>query len=579
MRTPAEERIAPASGSILPAQAKDRPGLHALLLDSVRESVIASDLDGRVLYWGQGAEKLYGYKAEEALGKPCRDLVGDIDAPDEEALRKLFVAKGSWHGERVRRRKDGSTFWASISLSPITGETGLPAGFIGIDADITDRKTAAEALRLSEEKFKTAFQASPHPIFITCAADGRFLDVNNAFTAITGFSKSEALARSSLDLGFWVHPEDRLLLIGALKPGLPGTGLEFPFRTKSGGIFIGLVSSQMIQLGSESCLVSSVADITEQKKTEEKLRASAERFSDIASNIPGVIYQLRNGRTGSLEVPYMSSGCEALFERPLAALDFTGLLFNHMHIGDRALFEHSLAAATAGLERWSLEFRIATPDGKTKWLRGSANPRRLPDGRILWNGVLLDISEQKQAEDARRESEERFRLLVKNSSDVLVVIDAAGTFKYISPAEETLSGFSDVELTGKTIRDAIHPDDLEQTLLAFREVIAHPDKIHRIECRHLHKTNGWVHVEIVGQSFLDEAAVKGVVVNVRDVTGRRQAEEQMTRQMDELRRWYSATLGREDRIAELKKEVNALASILGRPPPYAAPEIFSEKAR
>ena len=79
-------------------------------------------------------------------------------------------------------------------------------------------------------------------------------------------------------------------------------------------------------------------------------------------------------------------------------------------------------------------------------------------------------------------------------------------------------------------------------------------------------------MEIVGQSFLAEPAVKGIIVSVRDITERTQTAEEQTRQLDELRRWYTATLGRENRVAELKREINALARRLGEPPPYSSVE-------
>ena len=421
--------------------------LHAQLLACVRESVVASDLEGRILYWGPGAERMYGYKTAEVLLKPYRNFAGAIDPPDEATFRRELLARGYWEGQHLQKRRNGQTFWTETHISVFTDDQGQPAGFVGIDRDISGHKQA-----------------------------------------------------------------------------------------------------------------------------EEKLRINLERLQDIAANIPGAIYQLQTGRTGALEVPYMSSGCEALFERSVAEMDFTGLLFDRMHVGDRALFEHSLAAAAQKLERWGLEFRIAVPDGRTKWLRASANPRKLASGAILWNGVLLDVTRLKEAEDARRESEERFRLLVRNSSDVIAVIDAAGALKYVSPAEEPFSGFRPEELAGKAIRDVIHPDDWPATFQAFQTTVAQPDRPHRIECRHVHKTKGWIPVEVVGQSFLSEPAVKGVIVSVRDVSERHKAEEDMARQLDELRRWYAATLGREGRIAELKREVNARARRLGEPAPYPSAE-------
>ncbi len=702
------ENVAPEPPAPPTPESADEPvRLHAQLLACVRESVVASDLEGRILYWGPGAERMYGYKTAEVLLKPYRNFAGAIEPPDEATFRRELLAHGYWEGQHLQKRRNGQTFWTETRISVFTDDQGQPAGFVGIDRDVTERKQAEEILRLSEEKFAKAFQTSPYASLITRAEDGRVLDANDAFVDLFGHAKTDLVADSTLAVGLWARPEDRADVVAALRRGKSIANREFRFRAKDGREIIGLFSTQLIPIAGEDCLLSSINDVTERqqadarlresesrlaaaldmaragsweydvatdvftfnddfyrvykttaaqaggyrmpadeyarrfchpddvdvvarevaaalacaepdfsrqfehrircgdgttgyvavrffvvkdaagrtiktygvnqnvterKLAEEKLRANLERFQDIAANVPGAIYQLQTGRTGALEVPYMSSGCEALFERPVSEMDFTGLLFDHMHLGDRALFEHSLAAAAQKSERWSLEFRIAVPDGRTKWLSASANPRTLPNGTILWNGVLLDITRLKEAEESRRASEERFRLLVKNASDVIAVIDAAGFLKYVSPAEEPISGFRPEDLLGQNVRDVIHPEDLERTVAAFQTTVAHPEKSHRIECRHIHKTRGWLPVEIVGQSFLAEPAVQGIIVSVRDVSERQQAETEKARQLDELRRWYAATLGREGRIAELKHEVNALARRLGEPPPYPSAE-------
>jgi len=675
---------------------------HRAFLDADSDLVFLKDDEFRYVVSNRANNEFLGKSEAEVLGRTDFDLMPRAvaercRASDQEALRRdtCVVAEEAANGKIYQILK--------FPVPLANGRTGV-GSYV---RDVTARRQAEEILRQSEEKFAKVFQTSPYAVLLTRAEDGRFLDANDAFVALFGHAKTDLLADSTLGVGLWAQPEDRAAVVAALRRRETIANREFRFRAKDGHELVGLFSTQSIQIGETTCLLSSINDITERqraaerlresearlstaldmaragyweydvaadvftfddnfyrnyktsaaqvggyrmpsadysrrlchpddaplvareieaalasadpgysrqiehrilcgdgsvghvavrlfvvkdaqgrtvktygvnqnvterKQAEEKLRASLERLQDVAANVPGAIYQLQIGRTGALEVPFMSSGCEALFERPVAAMDFAGLLFDHMHFGDRALFEHSLAAAAQKMERWNLEFRIAAPDGRTKWLRASANPRKLAGGAILWNGVLLDITRLKQAEEARRASEERLQLLVKNSSDVIAVVDAAGRLKYVSPAEEPFSGFHAEELVGKTIRDVVHPEDLDATLRAFQTAIARPEKSHRVECRHVHKTQGWIPVEIVGQNFLDEPAVQGVIVSMRDVSERRQAEEEMSRQLAELRRWYAVTLGRENRVAELKREVNALARRLGEAPPYPRAE-------
>lgn len=122
---------------------------QAQLLDSVRESVVATDLDGRITYWGHGAEQLYGYLSKEVLGKSITLIVAP-EAEEEEAARMAQVMKtGLWSGQYAQRRKDGSVFWADTFISLVRDAQGHPTGLVGIDRDITRQKTLEHLLRAS----------------------------------------------------------------------------------------------------------------------------------------------------------------------------------------------------------------------------------------------------------------------------------------------------------------------------------------------------------------------------------------------------------------------------------------------
>ncbi len=127
---------------------------HSQLLDSVRESVIATDLDGKVIYWNTGAEALYGHPRKAVIGKPVTLIV-----PPEETERELnrietVLREGAWSGQYIQRRSDGATFWADTHISMILDERGAAMGMIGIDRDISETK-------LNEIKYRQIFEASP----------------------------------------------------------------------------------------------------------------------------------------------------------------------------------------------------------------------------------------------------------------------------------------------------------------------------------------------------------------------------------------------------------------------------------
>ena len=140
--------------------------------------------------------------------------------------------------------------------------------------EIVERKRIEEALLVSEEKFSKAFQTSPYAIIITRAEDGRFIEVNDAFTLIAECTREEALADSSVGLRLWEHKEDREGVVADLRAGRAVEGREYQFRTKSGRNITGLFSARIINLNSSTCILSSINDITDRKKSEEQIKAS-----------------------------------------------------------------------------------------------------------------------------------------------------------------------------------------------------------------------------------------------------------------------------------------------------------------
>ena len=132
--------------------------------------------------------------------------------------------------------------------------------------------------------------------------------------------------------------------------------------------------------------------------------------------------------------------------------------------------------------------------------------------------------DRKRFLDKLQESEERLNFLVKNSSDSLVIINADGNQRYISPAAERITGFPIAELQGRSIETLIHPDDIKVVMAAWNEAVKHPEKTVTVQYRHIHKSQGWVFLEAIAQSFLNEPATRGIIASVRDITEHKRVE-------------------------------------------------------
>jgi PAS domain S-box-containing protein len=155
----------------------------------------------------------------------------------------------------------------------------------GFISDVTERKRAEADLRDSETKFSLAFRSSPYAITITRVVDGSFVDVNEAFHTITGYTREVALRSNSLNLSLWNNLEDRNWVLGELRAGRQVVGKEFSFRRASGELMTGLFSAHIIMLQGEQCVLSSINDVTLQKQSEMASRRLAEVVEQASESV------------------------------------------------------------------------------------------------------------------------------------------------------------------------------------------------------------------------------------------------------------------------------------------------------
>ncbi len=149
--------------------------------------------------------------------------------------------------------------------------------------------------------------------------------------------------------------------------------------------------------------------------------------------------------------------------------------------------------------------------------------RMLPNGYL--QGITRDISERKRAEKALAEREAYFRALIENSAEGVAIIDAQGMTRYLAPSEERLTGYTPEEIVGQSAFQYIHPQDLPKVLKTFSEGVATPGAVRSVDYRLQRKDGEWRYFEIIGHNMLDDPHIAGVVVNYRDVTARKQAEQ------------------------------------------------------
>ncbi|MBI5961296.1 MAG: PAS domain S-box protein, partial [Chloroflexi bacterium] len=173
-------------------QAEDRLRFLAQLLNSVKESVIATDLAGIISYWGNGAEKTYGYPASEAIGRHITFLAPPDQVEAEHEILRHIIKYGAWQGQTEQVRKDGTRFWSDTFVSLVTDNRDLPWGMVGISRDITSQRLARLQLQENEQKFRAFVEQSIDGI-VLINSEGRIVEWNYAQTVMIGFSADDVL--------------------------------------------------------------------------------------------------------------------------------------------------------------------------------------------------------------------------------------------------------------------------------------------------------------------------------------------------------------------------------------------------
>jgi len=262
--------------------------LHATLdaaLNSMTDAVFITDVNGKFLEFNQAFAVFHKFSSKEECAPNIDDLRplvdvfypnGDLAPLEARAVPRALSGETANNVEYKMQRKDtGETWIGSLGFSPVRSKEGNIIGTVVTARDITAQRKTEEALRASEDRYRTAFQTSLDAIAISRMSDGAFLDVNQAFLEEFGFSREEVLGKSALDLGMWVDPHQQQELLEKLQESAHCRDFELLFKKKGGQVCWGLVSASTIGINGESCVLTVIRDITKARLAEEEIRSLA----------------------------------------------------------------------------------------------------------------------------------------------------------------------------------------------------------------------------------------------------------------------------------------------------------------
>jgi len=533
----------------------------AAAVDSSDDAILTKTLEGRIVTWNAGAERMYGYAADEIIGESVSRLLPP-DSGEQLGMLLDRVRRGERveHYDAVRLRKDGRRIDVSLSLSPVKDAAGVLVGVSAIARDVTKRRRAEqEVSRLNDELEQRVFartaqrDAAEHSAHAgsfrwglgtsRSAWSPEFYTLFDVEPGDFGGDVEQAFAAR-------VHPDDRAGLLRKLE-SVESLGVLPPhdFRVvrrggeerimRSGG------TAERDAVGKATALVGYVEDVTEQRRAEE---ANARLAAIVDTSDDGIFSSTLEGR-----IVTWNTGAERMFG--YAAEEIIGQSGSLLTSpGSEDEFAELRACVSRGDGVRRPDAVCLRRDGSALRVSLSVSPLRDKAGVIIGASVIAhDVTEERRAEAALLEGAERHRAILQTAMDGFWLGDAQGRLIEVNEAYCRMSGYRPEELQGMLISDLESAETGEETRTHMQTLVVTGEA--RFETRHRRKDGSVFDVAVSVQYHPGEGGQ--FVAFLQDISARKQAEEDLKQSAHDLRE-------------QLFDTVKAMGAIVGVRDPYTA---------
>jgi PAS domain S-box-containing protein len=484
--------------------------------------------DGTILGYRAGSDNGLYVDPDAFLGRRLQDVM-----PPEVGRR--------FDEARAEARRTGQVASMEYTL-PAPGEPAerayearlvplAPGELAAVVRDITPRREAEAAVRASEESYRGLFDNLTELVYIQ-DLDGRFLNVNQAVVRAYGYAREELLGQTPDILAApQVDMDDTIRRFGLAVQGEPQR-CEWWGRRKDGSVFPKDLSLARSTYFGQEAVIAVARDVTERVEAERALRAREEHFRRLIEHASDPVSIIAPDGT----IRYESEAVERMFGWSVAEGLGTSA-WARVHADDHP----SVRAALEGViaepgKTGSAEFRYL--DGWGAWRIVEAVGKTLTDDPE--DGIVIntrDVTARRMAEEALRESEERYRALIENAHDIIIILDPeTGRIRYQSPSMERILGYAPADMAGRNVFDLVHPADVERVRASIAAAAAAPGTTRSAEYCFLHRDGGWRHLETFGRTLSPDSGAQGLVLNTRDITERKEAEDALRRSESHFRR-------------------------------------------
>jgi len=543
---------------------------YRMMTEGMKDVIWILDVEARrFLYVSPSVKKLRGYTAAEILARPIEEAWAPEQREELDRLMRGYIAdflagkltSGDYVTLNILQPcKDGSQTPSEIVCRLLRNERTGHLELHGVTRDISERKRAEAALRESEARFDQVARQSRAFVW-EVDAQGLYMFATPVVEDLLGYRPDEIVGRRHIhDL----HPEEgreafREAVDGVMRRHGEFHGYENPLVTRDGRI-VWVSTSAFPLLDQNGALLGYRGvdlDITGRKQAEDALRESEARLRAIHDNLPdGLIYQIDSGADGlQRRFTSLSRGVERMhgitseqaMEDPLA-------IYGQVIEEDRIRVAAQEVRAASTLTPLQAEVRVRLPSGEIRWRLFTSAPRRLPNGHLVWDGIELDITERKQAEEALKQSEAKYRYLHESMRDAFATADMKGRIQDFNPAFRDLLGYADEDLLNMPYRQLTPRKWQVSEAKILREQVMARGYSDVYEKEYVRKNGTLVPVELRTILIRDaQGEPAGMWASIRDISERKRAEQALKEARDELERRV------EKRTAELEASRQSLA--------------------
>lgn len=420
--------------------AEERLQHFAAIVESSEDAIIGKSLDGMVTSWNHGAEKTFGYAADEMLGQSINTIIPeDWQYEEHETLRRIAANEIINNYETKRCCKDGQLIDVSITTSPIRDGAGKILGAASVVQDISERKQAEQSLKQALEFTECVINAIPDLLF-EIDQSGRYLNVWAQDMSHLPMQKDELLGKSVYD----VLPQDAAVIIMTAIEEAEVTGYSFGriicIDLPHGEHWFELSLSKKISTDTTTSFIILSRDITERKRSLDLIIKSEKKLEDAQ----------RLAQIGSWELNLLSNELSwsdeiyRIFELdPEQLKPSYDVFINLIHPEDRQVVNQAYVNSLVNQTDYEIQHRLLMPDGRIKWLHERGETFYNSEGEPIRSlGTVQDISELKQMEEGLLYQEYKYRSLAENSPNIIMRYDTHCNLVYVNPAFSRETGVS-----------------------------------------------------------------------------------------------------------------------------------------